>query len=116
MTIELRQLRFFAYHGLFPGENRVGTDFEVDLSASYDNPKSTINKLTDTINYVRLYEIVKKRMAVPTNLLETIAMEIAETIKQEFSAVNNIEISIYKLNPPIEDFQGQVGIRFKKDF
>ena len=116
MTIELKQLHFYSHHGLFPEEQLTGNDFEVNLSVSYQSGETVISKMENTINYVRLYELVKERMSVPANLLETVAMDITETIKRNFDPVISVDISVYKLHPPIGSFQGQVGIRYHKDF
>ena len=41
MTIELKGLRFFAEHGMYVEERKVGNQFEIDLEVSYKVPKQT---------------------------------------------------------------------------
>ena len=116
ITVELKQLCFFAYHGLYPEERKTGNEFEVDISVSYQPTQGTITDITETINYASLYELVKKEMAQPTDLLETVAMNIAAKIKMNFSQTKKVSISISKLHPPIVQFTGKVSVSFEKEF
>jgi len=111
--IQLREVSFFAYHGLYPEEKRKGTRFQVDLSVNFDHPSGKIiHTIQESVNYVRLYEIVKEEMDHPRDLLETVSMQISEKIKATFPAVNEIAVTITKLNPPIEDFSGKVSVTY----
>jgi dihydroneopterin aldolase len=63
-----------------------------------------------------MYEIIKKRMSIPTPLLETIVMEIGNQIHAEYPLLKAIQISIKKLHPPIEGIQGAAGVTWEKQF
>jgi len=115
LKISLNKVRFFAYHGLYPGEDVVGGQFEVDLHIHLLE-KNFINSIRDTINYETLFNIVRERMEVTTPLLETIAMDIAATIKQKFPQIVEINITISKLRPPIPNFQGAVSVSYEKKY
>ena len=116
LTIFLHQLRFFAYHGLYPEERKTGNDFEVNLSVSYTPPEGIITDLSATINYERLFALLQEQMQLPRGLLETLAMEIAETIHSTFPGIKSLDISITKLHAPITSFTGQVGTRYYKEY
>ena len=116
MTIELRDLHFHAFHGLFPEERKSGNDFRVALQVNYFPPEEVITAIEDTINYANLFDIVQKAMHTPVDLLETLVMEIAETIHARFPLVIKISISIHKLHPPIAGFNGEVGVKFEKEY
>jgi dihydroneopterin aldolase len=49
-------------------------------------------------------------------LLETLAQEISEEIHANDPRIFYIEITLKKLNPPIQNFTGTVGITYKKTF
>ena len=49
-------------------------------------------------------------MQVPTPLLEKVCLTIIKKIKTDFSFVTQINISIFKLQPPIKDFNGKAGV------
>ena len=115
-TIELNKLEFFSFHGLYEEEKKVGGEFIVDLSAKYTSPQKSIVSLDETINYAALYEIVKEEMDQPRDLLETIALSIAEKAQQKFPLIKEIEIRIEKKNPPIIGFCGNVAVKYHKKF
>ena len=113
MEILLQKVRIFGYHGLSHGEDIIGGEFEVSLIARYVPANITIIKIEETIDYTVLLEIVRQRMRRPAHLLETLATEIASEIIAKFSIVTEVEISIFKLHPPIENFEGSVGVTYK---
>lgn len=113
MEIKLQKVKLFGFHGLDSGEEIIGGEFEVDLIASYKPAETVIHKIEETLDYTILLRMVNQRMQKPTRLLETLATEIASEIIAKFSIVTAVEISIYKLHPPIENFQGSVGITYK---
>jgi dihydroneopterin aldolase len=112
MVIELKKLKIFGFHGLLAGEEIIGGEFEVNLRVSYVPPQQVIKKIEDTIDYTVLLELVKRRMEAATHLLETLATEICSEIIAKFSTVTAVDISIYKLHPPIINFEGSVGVTY----
>ena len=115
LTIQLRNLHFFAYHGLFEQEKMTGNNFELDVDIQVNVP-DRITSLKHTLDYVIVYEMIEKRMEQPTALLETVAQELAEKIHLLDNRVKYVEITIRKLAPPIKNFKGYVGISYKKEF
>lgn len=116
ITIELTRLRFFAKHGLFAEEQKIGNEFEVDLFVSYDPGDILINELSETVNYASLFAILKDEMQKPRKLLETFAMEITDLFHITYPSIRKIEITLSKLNPPIAKFTGRVGVKYMKEF
>jgi dihydroneopterin aldolase len=116
LTVHLNDLRFFAQHGLYDGEAQSGHEFEVHLTVKYEEKKLKFDDIKNVLNYVELYQIVKKRMMMPTPLIEEVAESIIRKIRHEYSFVKEVSISIFKLQPPIENFQGSVGITLQKKF
>ncbi|MDH6304523.1 dihydroneopterin aldolase [Parabacteroides sp. PF5-5] len=100
--IELRDMKFYAYHGVLPQETRVGNYFTVSLllEAPLGNAVQT-DDLEDTINYAAVYELVKKEMLIPSKLLEHAAGRILHSLKEHFPQITAIEVSLSKLNPPL---------------
>jgi dihydroneopterin aldolase len=115
-TIELKNLRFFAAHGMYQEELKVGNEFEVDISIVCKSPKKTITSIDQTINYVEVYRIVQLVFSERKYLLETCAMEIAEKLQEQFSEIEQLTICIRKMNPPITNFSGSVGITYSRNF
>jgi 7,8-dihydroneopterin aldolase/epimerase/oxygenase len=116
VIISLKQLRFFAHHGLYEEERKVSNEFIVDLEVGFDAPSPIVTKMSETINYIKLYELVKKRMLQTTDLLETLAMSITEDIHQSYPQVKKVSIAITKKYPPVINFSGNVAVSYEKDF
>ena len=116
LTIELHKLYFFAHHGLYAEERKTGNEFEVNLTVCYQPPSGTITDITETINYVQLYVLLKAEMQKPRDLLETFVMEVTELIHLAFPQVRKVDISITKLHAPILRFSGTVGVKYSKEY
>jgi 7,8-dihydroneopterin aldolase/epimerase/oxygenase len=116
VTVELNAATFFAFHGLYEEEKKTGGEFEVNLGVSYFTDITIIDKMEQTVNYVKLYDLVKQQMQVPTGLLETVAMRISEEIKGVFPQINEIIIKIKKKHPPIHNFSGSLSVTYRKQF
>lgn len=115
ITVELINIRFFAFHGLYELEQKTGTDFIVDLKVKYV-PGSTEITIDETINYETLFELVKSKMEVPEKLLETLTKNIANSIYEQFPFTKEINIRIEKINPPIENMCGNVAVSYRQKF
>ena len=113
-TIELKGLRFFAEHGMYNEERKVGNEFEVDVIISCKSPRKLITSIHQTINYVEVYRIVQEEFAIRKFLLETCAMQISDKLEKQFPEIKKLTISIRKLNPPITNFSGSVAINYTK--
>ncbi len=113
MQVHLKQLKFYGYHGLDEGEDVLGGEYEVSLTASYLSTNVPVVSIAQTIDYTVLYDMVKQCMQKLTPLLETLATEIASEIFVKFSNVEEVVISIFKLHPPIKNFQGSVGVTYQ---
>lgn len=116
ITIELKQLRFLAYHGLYAEERKTGNEFEINLSVSFQPSSGAITDISDTVNYSALYTLLKTEMQNPRHLLETFVMEVSEVIHVSFPQIKKIEISITKLHVPIAKFTGTAGVRYQKNY
>ncbi len=114
-TVHLRDIKFFAFHGVYEEEKLTGNEFEVNLTVEFDRG-SVGNDLSRTIDYVLLFEILKTEMNAPRALLETVAESAVAAIYLSYPFVHSVKIEIWKLHPPIEKFQGKVGISLLKTF
>ena len=113
MTISLNNVRFRAYHGLYPEERQKGNDFVVNMTVSYRPQNGTISSLSETIDYASLFEIVNDAMQQPVDLLETLVQTIAHKVHQQYQHVVSIHVSIEKLNPPIDKFSGSAAVSYQ---
>ena len=75
LTVHLTDLHFFAHHGVYAGEAKVGSEYEVHLLARYEENDIKFDHLKNVLSYEELFHIVKKRIKLPTHLLEEVADE-----------------------------------------
>jgi dihydroneopterin aldolase len=116
IKIELKRLRFFAFHGIHAEEKLIGNEFEVNVIATYLAPPEIIHSINDTVDYSKMFSIVKEQMSIPRELLETLAMETVEKIHTAFPQLKSVSYSILKLNPPIPHLTGSVSVNYTAEF
>ena len=116
ISIELIDVQLHAFHGIYEGEEKIGNPYLINLSVKYDEGIADFDDINNTINYVDLYEIVKQRMSIPTGLLEKVCESIIRRIKHQYPFVKEVSLSLQKLQPPLLNFQGKVGVTMSKKF
>jgi dihydroneopterin aldolase len=105
-TIELCGITFHSHHGVLPEERLLGNTFVVDLTLESDISQAAMtDNLTHTINYAEAYEVVRKEMEAPSQLLEHVCGRIATALLQQFSTLERVHVRLAKKNPPIEGIQ-----------
>ena len=98
----LKNVRFHAFHGVLPQERQVGGDFLLSLRVGYPLARAVeSDEIGDTLNYATLFDLVKREMDVPSQLLEHVAGRIAKAVVAAFPAVTSIDLELTKQNPPM---------------
>ena len=111
-SITLNNLRFFARHGVLPAEQEIGNDFLVTLTLSFLGGEAMeSDKVSDTINYAEVYEVVKREMDIPSKLLEHVSGRILKALGETFPNLTAAECTVTKIAPPIPGFQSS-GVSF----
>ena len=116
ISIELKDIRLHANHGIYEGEDKTGNGYHIDLSVKYDESNTDFTSLANTINYVELYDILKQRMQSRSGLLEKLCAGVIQQIYLRFPFISEVTISVYKIQAPIENFEGKVGVTLHKMF
>jgi dihydroneopterin aldolase len=99
--LELKEMIFHACHGVLEQERKVGNTYTVDLKIYFDFDRAMYSDdVKDTVDYASVYEIVKREMSKPSNLIEHVAGRIVKQIRTDFPQIKNIEIRLAKKNPP----------------
>ena len=67
-VIEIESMEFYAFHGHFREEQVAGNRFLVDVRLEVDTTAAQhSDELSDTVNYVHVYQIIKEQMAIKDN-------------------------------------------------
>lgn len=98
----LEGLVFHAFHGCFERERLEGGAYVVDLTVRFDMSRAIgSDALEDTVDVQRLYDIVAGQMAIPRNLIETVAGAILAEVRA-VPGVREAEVTVRKLKPPLQ--------------
>lgn len=114
--IALEGLEFFAFHGYYDEEQKIGNKYGVDIAIETFLKKAGIDdKLSETIDYEALYKIIRDDMALPSRLLENIAERIINSVLANFPMVTFVEVSVSKFNPPIGGICRRAVVTISRD-
>ena len=100
--ITVEGIRVFAYHGHLPEEAVLGGHFIVNVWVESDTTEvEKTDDLNDTVDYVKIIEIVKEQMAIRSNMIEHPAKRIADAILH-LHKVQKVKVEVEKTSPPID--------------
>ena len=100
--ITVEGIRVFAYHGHLEEESILGGNFIVNVWVEADTSEvEKTDALNDTVDYVRIIEIVKEQMGIRANMIEVPAKRIVEAILP-LNKVQKVKVELEKIQPPID--------------
>ncbi len=103
-TIELKELTFYAYHGVLPEEASMGQRFKIDVKLRLvDGLEFAADTPECTVNYAEVYAVVQQVFVGSRyQLLERAAEAIAAAILEHFTKVNEVSVTVKKPSVPVE--------------
>ena len=114
--IKLSNMAFYAYHGVFPEETRLGQKFFVDVEIGADfSQAAKTDDIQHTINYASVYQRVKELVENQRfKLLEALAEAIAGALFQENDKIERLKVEIRKPEAPISGILDAVSVSIKR--
>jgi dihydroneopterin aldolase len=113
--ISISGMEFFAYHGCFAEEQIIGNKFIVDLEFFSNTENAELSDdLSKTVNYQKVYGIVKAEMEIKSKLLEHVARRILDSLYKNFPLIGSTKITVSKLNPPVGGKVDKVSVSLTK--
>ena len=107
MTIILENMEFYARHGCFELERKVGMRFSVDVEIEAPETEAIVaDDITGTINYSDVYNVVKQQMDTPSKIIENVAGRILRAIHTHFPGAGKVTVRVSKIAPSLG---GKVG-------
>ncbi len=101
-TLELTGMKFHAFHGCLDFERIQGAEYIVDFSTEIEVDQAIkSDKLDNTLDYSKIYELIKKEMSIPSSLIENVAGRIVMAIAESFPNMEHFTIKLSKLCPPV---------------
>tara|TARA_B100000767_G_scaffold137894_1_gene130464 strand:- start:10 stop:378 length:369 start_codon:yes stop_codon:yes gene_type:complete len=116
--IILKNVRCYSFHGCLKEEGIIGSEYLVDLKVIASLKKSAqSDRLSETVDYVLLNQIIKQEMSKPSKLLESVADRINKSVFKKDLRITKSIVTITKVCPPINgDVEGvSVKLKQKKD-
>lgn len=115
--IILEEIKIYAYHGVLPEENLVGSYYFITLELHADLWKATeTDALQDTISYADINDIIHHEMAIPSKLLEHVGGRILRSVHAAFPQVTFITIKISKTAPPMKGELKAASVLLEQSF
>jgi dihydroneopterin aldolase/2-amino-4-hydroxy-6-hydroxymethyldihydropteridine diphosphokinase len=95
-------MRFFGYHGVLPEERDRGQEFVVDVDLQADlGPAGRTDDLAATVDYRRVYELVREVVeGPPRRLLEAVAEAVAARLL-DLEPVEAVRVRVRKPSVPL---------------
>ena len=115
--IILRDLAFFAYHGVFEEEATLGQRFYFDLDCYMDlRPAGESDDETKTVRYDF---IVKRVETIVQNqrfkLIEALAEAVAKDLLTQFEPLQRIRVKVRKPEAPIPAIIKDIAVEISRD-
>ena len=100
--IKVEGIRVYAYHGHLPEEAILGGHFRLNVYVTLDTSLvESSDNLSDTIDYVKIIEVVEEEMKRRANMIEVPAKRIADAIIK-FNHAEHVKVELEKILPPID--------------
>lgn len=101
--VALEGMEFYARHGYYEEERKIGNKYSVDVQLEVDfHTAAAMDRLEGTVNYEKVYEVVAEVMSIDAMLLEHLAGKIIKNLKEVFPQVSKVQVKVSKYNPPIK--------------
>ncbi|MDI9358124.1 MAG: dihydroneopterin aldolase [Phycisphaerales bacterium] len=114
-TMHLKDLVFQATHGYYEHEAKILKEFVVNLTIETSKIPDRKDHLDNLIDYEQVYIVLRERMLQHTPLIETLLLDLADTLLARFQLIRSLTLTIEKKDVFINHFQGQIILSITKE-
>ncbi|UCF67035.1 MAG: dihydroneopterin aldolase [Acidobacteriota bacterium] len=109
--IEVRGIRFHAFHGLTRLERQIGVRHRVDVAMTIDISRAArSDRIGDTIDYRAVHDlIVRVGREHSFHLIETLAARLARELLEQFHC-QRVDVDVHKETPVVDGIVDSVGV------
>ena len=112
--ISLKNMKFFAQHGVLPEEFMKGNTFYVSVDIITDIENAAKNDdLEGTIDYSMVFDSAKEEMSRPSKLIENVAYRIQKNILAKTNKIEEMTIVVEKKRPPVAGYVDCSAVELK---
>lgn len=113
--IRLERMEFRALHGCYELERKVGNRFTVDVEITAElGAVAAEDDVTQAVNYLTVYEVVREQMALTQHTLERVAANIIDALYAASPRVRHVKCTVSKLAPPLGGKLERVSVVLEK--
>lgn len=110
-SIQLTGIRAYGYTGFLPEEQTLGQWFEVNLTLWMDlSTAGQSDRIEDTFDYRTAVNATQDLIQTARFLLIERLVEAIAEIFLSHTQIEQVQVRLTKLSPPIPDFTGQVSV------
>ena len=114
-TVKVENLKIYAFHGCMEEEKVIGSDYIINLCAVCSVGKKAFgDEIKGTVDYVDLARIAKREVSIRSKLLEAVVNRIISSCFNEISVLEQISVTVSKINPPINADVASVSVSMEK--
>jgi len=95
-TLTIKDLEFYANHGLYKGEKKINQKFNINVYITYAINVTDKISIEQCIDYVEITSMIKEVMKHSEDLMETLILNIRNEIMGKYSNIQKCNISIKK--------------------
>lgn len=112
----IRDMELFGFHGVFEEEKRLGQKFILSLELDLDlKTAGRTGDLTKSVHYGELCEKVDKEFIRESfDLIETVALNLADFILNEYKLINGVKVFLKKPWAPVKKHLDTVEIMIER--
>jgi len=103
--VAIEGMEFYAYHGYYKEEAKLGGLYTVDVYVEADlSEAAESDQLNNTINYEIIHEIARAAMAHRSKLIEHVCRRIMMAVADMLQPMGNttaVKVRVRKEKPPI---------------
>ncbi|MEO0546553.1 MAG: dihydroneopterin aldolase [Pseudomonadota bacterium] len=110
--ITLKNCAFFAHHGVYEEETKLGQRFFVDVTMKVE-PQGALeqDRIEGTVHYGEAFAVIEKILTGTRRyLIEALALDIAQGLCAEFKQVLQARVTVRKPNAPVPGILDHVEV------
>lgn len=113
LTLFIKNLEFYAYHGVSASEQQIGHRYVASISLNLEATAAESDDLGDTVDYASVGKrLIEVATASQYKTLEKLAAVIARDLLQAFSSAIEVTVRVAKVLPPVDFIAGEAGVEF----
>jgi dihydroneopterin aldolase len=111
VTVTVRGLEFYGYHGVPPEERALGHRLQANLDLTLHATATESDNVSGTIDYIAAANIVLEvSQERSCHTLEHLAAKICDRLFQRFPTLDRVRLEIQKPMPPAPVIVESVGV------